>query len=890
MKPSSTRRHIHPSFSRGLETITRVAVVFWAAVILVPPNALAFDNLMTPVRERFIEMHAQPSYQRHVLPLMSKVGCSGRACHGSFQGQGGFRLSLFGYDFRQDHDALLGGDQPRVNLADPEQSLILLKPTMQLEHRGEKIIDENSWAYNILANWIRSGAIDDSSTNAKISHLQIEPKEVVFKRSGETMQLRVLAHWHDGTIEDITDITRFRSNDDSVAKVDEETGIVTATGSGDTHIIAFYDNGVASIAAMLPISEMIGLTKSSVVASTKVDELIATKLRKVGIVASEICTDEEFLRRASLDITGTLPTPHEIRGFRADSSEDKRMKKIDELLQRPSYAAWWTTVICDITGNNTNQLEIAGKYLEPETARNWYNWIYRRVSENRPYDEMMEGLVLAVGRQPSQSYADYCAEMTSYVRAEDPADFSLRATMPQFWGRRNMQKPEEKALMFSYTFLGVRLQCAECHKHPFDQWTQEDFNSFQAFFTGVTYKRHDRRDPEVAEMMRSVGVDPDAGKGIDNQPGRRLAEAARDGRTVPFPELVARSEPQSKSLSKAAKELLKASGSSRVITPKVLGGEELMLANYADPRQPLMDWMRSPENPYFARAWVNRVWAHYFGVGIIDPADDLNLANPPSNAELLDYLTRGFVQNGYDMKWLHWTITTSDAYQRSRKTNATNELDRRNFSHALLRRLPAEVAMDAVAMATAGSAELERLHGDVRIRYIGLKTAQGGSGRGQREYSLGIFGRPDRITTCDCERSNDPTLLQSLFLYNDGEILKMIDAGGWITDLDRAQRDLSPQQFSRIRTRLEQQEKNGETERAAASRTELAKMEAALAVNISDLGALADELYLRTVSRMPGTEERDAAIEYLSSAPSVSSGMRQLLWVMLNTKEFILNH
>jgi hypothetical protein len=278
-------------------------------------------------------------------------------------------------------------------------------------------------------------------------------------------------------------------------------------------------------------------------------------------------------------------------------------------------------------------------------------------------------------------------------------------------------------------------------------------------------------------------------------------------------------------------------------------------------------------------------------VGIIDPADDLNLANPPSNAELLDYLVQGFISSGYDMKWLHRTIASSDAYQRSRKTNETNELDRRNFSHALLRRLPAEVAMDAIAMATAGRAELDRLHGDVRTRYIGLKTAQGGSGRGQRDYSLGIFGRPDRITTCDCERSNDPTLLQSLFLYNDGETHKMINAGGWITDLERAQRypDLA-QQINLTQARLEREEKNHEDKRAAATRTELAKLEAVRTVNVSDRGALAEELYLRTVSRLPTRQEHDAALEHLNSAPSISSGMRQLLWVMLNTKEFILNH
>ena len=866
----------------------RSALGLLVALGLLEQGASAAD-LSAPVRERFSGPQAQPSFQKHVLPLMSKVGCSGRACHGSFQGQGGFRLSLFGYDFKQDHEALLGGDAPRVDRNAPEDSLILLKPTLELDHGGKKLFDTSSWQYNLLLRWIQGGAVDDSATNPEISHLEIQPRELVFQKAGETVQLRVLAHWHDGSIEDVTDITRFRTNDDSVATVDEKTGVVTAESPGDTHIVAFYDNGVAPVATMLPVSDKVGANYPLIVATTKVDELILAKLRKVGIVPSELCTDEEFLRRTSLDLCGTLPKAEEIRQFLADTSSDKRARKIDELLQRPAYAAWWTTVICDITGNNQNQLEIAGKYLEPETARNWYDWIYRRVSENTAYDTMMEGLVLAVGRRPSQSYAEYCAEMTSYVRADQPADFTQRETMPQFWGRRNMQKAEERALVFSYTFLGVRLQCAECHKHPFDQWTQEDFKSFQAFFTGVEYKRQNRRDPEVAQMMRAVGVEPDEGKGKGNNPGRKLAEAAREGKTVPFPELVARSEPQSGKKSK--KDLKQAKGSARVITPRVLGGEEVVLASYADPRQPLMDWMRSPDNPYFARAWVNRVWAHYFGVGIIDPADDLNLANPPSNAELLDYLTQGFVQNGYDMKWLHRTIVTSEAYQRSRKTNATNALDRRNFSHALLRRLPAEVAMDAVTLATAGRAEFERLHGDVRARYIGLKTTQGGDGRGQRLYSLGIFGRPDRITTCDCERSNDPTLLQSLFLYNDAETHKLINAGGWITDLERAERygDLE-QQIRLTRTRLEQQEKKGEEKRAAALRNELANLEATRGVNIADRKGLVDELYLRTVSRMPSGEERDAALETLGSAESVASGMRQLLWVMLNTKEFILNH
>ncbi len=859
-------------------------IVLWGA----RGAALAADPL-APVSARFAKPGVAPSYQKHVLPLLSKVGCSGRACHGSFQGQGGFRLSLFGYDFRQDHEALLGGDEPRIDLKEPAQSLILRKPTMQEDHGGKKLFEIGSWQYNLLSRWIETGAIDDSPGNPEISHLEIQPNELIFKRAGEAVQLRVLAHWRNGAVEDVTDLTRFRTNDESVAKVDEQTGLVTAEGKGDTHIVAFYDNGVAPVAAMLPVDDLAGARYPNVVASTKIDELIVAKLRKVGVVPSELCTDEEFLRRVSIDVCGTLPTPAEIREFIVDRSPDKRARKIEELLARPTYAAWWTTKICDITGNNTDQLEIAGKYHEPAWARIWYDWVYRRVAENLPYDQMIEGLVLAVSRQPNQSYEDYCAEMTSYVRTKDPVDFTSHASLPQFWGRRNMQKPEEKALVFSYTFLGVRLQCAECHKHPFDQWTQEDFKSFQAFFTGVAYKRQDRRDPVVAKMMRAVGVEPDEGKGNGNNPGRRLAEAAREGKTVPFPELIARADPIPGT--KYYKEAKAVSGGSRVITPKVLGGEEVVLASYADPRKPLMDWMRSPENPYFARAWVNRVWAHYFGVGIIDPADDLNLANPPSNQELLDYLARDFVESGYDMKRLHRTIVSSDAYQRSRKTNESNAADRRNFSHALLRRMPAETAMDAIEMATGGAFQLTRFHGDVRSRYIGLRTTQGGDGRGQRLYSLGIFGRPDRMTTCDCERSNDPTLLQSLFLYNDGEIHKLINGGGWIEDIHIVERaDDFPELLQRTRNRLTQLEKAGNKEAIDKMRKELERLEAVKHVNVADRAALVEELYLRTVCRMPTSDERELALDYLASADTVATGMRQLLWVMLNTKEFILNH
>jgi hypothetical protein len=846
--------------------------------------------------KRFAQPGETPSYQKHVLPLMSKVGCSGRSCHGSFQGQGGFRLSLFSYDFKADRDAMLGGDEPRINLKDPEKSLILLKPTMQEKHKGKKIFDKGSWEYNVIATWIKNGAEDDSGKNSAISHLEIQPAEIVFKKPGDKVQLRVLAHWHDGSIEDVTDITRFRTNDESVAKVDEKTGVVTSKGKGDTHIVAFYDNGVNPVPVMLPVSDQNGQKFPKIAASTKVDELVLAKLRKVGIVPSEICTDEEFLRRLSLDMCGTLPAPEEVRQFIADKSTDKRARKVEELLQRPTYAAWWTTKLCDITGNNANALRQVNRYLEKDSAEQWYAWIYKRVADNAPYDKIMEGIVLGIGRQPGQSYEDYCKEMISYFRTDsERKDFAERSTMPYFWARNNISKPQEKALAFAYTFLGVRLQCAECHKHPFDQWTQEDFKSFQAFFQGISYKgRGDyRRDPQIAKWLEDAGIKPEEinGAKLDVEIGK----AIKAGKMMPITELVAREvpfrdvDPQKAKGKEKDKKALK--GSARVITPKVLGGEEVVLSTFRDPRQPLMDWMRDRKNPYFAKAWVNRVWTNYFGVGIVEPADDLNLANPPSNAELLAYLAEGFIDSGWDMKWLQRQIVLSDAYQRSWKTNESNKLDKRNFSHALIRRLPAEVAMDALTMATASSTELARLHTDMRDRFIGTKAEQGAGRGGNRDYALGIFGRPDRVSNCDCERTSGPTLLQSIYTSNDQEVYGLMEKGGWVNEVTGGKTKLS------LKIDKEKFKKLDKAEREEYIRREkLAAEQAAAAANKNRINVMAEpqkvveELYLRTVSRLPNADEMSTAQHHLQEAKDPADAVRDLMWVMLNTKEFIVNH
>ena len=297
----------------------------------------------------------------------------------------------------------------------------------------------------------------------------------------------MLAHWNDGTVEDVTEITRFKTNDETVANV-TEGGLVSCTGKGDSHIVASYDNGVLPIPVMLAVSEFAGSKFPSSQPRTKIDELVQNKLRKVGIVPAEICSDSEFLRRVSLDLTGTLPTPDEVTRFLADKSSGKRAAKVEELLKSPSYAALWATKICDYTGNNAKQINLGGNMNRGygEVSRMWYDWFYKRMAENMPYDKMVEGVVMATSRsKPDESYKDYVLEMDSYFRSKNPAEFADHPTMPFYWQRRGVASPEEKSLAFSHSFLGVRLECAQCHKHPFDRWTKTDFKQFTVFFGSI---------------------------------------------------------------------------------------------------------------------------------------------------------------------------------------------------------------------------------------------------------------------------------------------------------------------------------------------------------------------------------------------------------------------
>jgi len=1043
-----------PADSKVIESATKVAA--------------KDQNLIDAISVRFAANDSQetPSFRRHVVPLLGKLGCNGRACHGSFQGRGGFRLSLFGYDFKLDHDSLLAGKVPRVNPAKPEASLILRKPTELIPHEGGLRYKLGSWEHHVLLKWIEGGAAGIKNSEPDLVRLEIRPAAIAFSKKGEQIALRAVAHWTDGSQEDVTPLCRFQSNDEQIAKIDA-SGRVTANEPGDSHVVVFYDRGVVPVSVTRPVSDKVGPRYPDVPAPTEIDRLVVKKLKKLGIVPSELCTDAEFLRRVSLDMTGTLPTPHEVTAFLADKTADKRRRKIDEMLDRPTYAAWWTTRLCDITGNNERALANITP-VDQRASQEWYDWLLRRVRENVSYDKIVEAIVLSKSRRPDQSWTDYSKEMTDLYHKNPETRYADRPGLTHFWARRTITQPQQKALSFAYTFLGIRIQCAECHKHPFDQWTQQDYRDFTKFFTRMKFGIDPLDRPQYEEMVASLGVNAKKVADIRREYARLLTE----GRTIPFEEVyieplrrrnaVRAQRPQplkpkaiKPALAKtnpvkpvAAPTAAQANTKTNIVMPparpavvkptvtpatterkqpvakaedkkgaparravvasrpkpkrqiarrqaprpnvdlthaRLLGGATVDLTRYDDPRVPLMNWLRSKQNRYFARAFVNRVWAGYFNVGIVDPPDDLSLANPASNAELLDCLADGFVKHNYDMKWLHREIANSRTYQLSWRPNETNRLDQRNFSHAVLRRIPAEVAYDAVRQATSSDTAALRMQKDCSDRAIGIPGSARRGGRSGSLYALSVFGRSVRESNCDCDRSNEPSLLQTVFLRNDGEVLSMVNDPrfGWVAQIaaelrpkpangprstkpkqaaaagmarrpvvapkpareiakslanesksspqkatspvakDSAKTEpLRPEQKARLVTqlteRIKQLQSEGNTEQAkrvtarldelkrrptVASRVVAQRMrpQGAGAGRVSQQyppiklttdkkAQLIRTAYLRTLSRYPDDREAERALGYWKDTDNVLGALRDLVWALVNTEEFIVNH
>lgn len=759
-----------------------------------PPDIDALDS----AAERWSTGGAggAPSFVKHVVPLFNKVGCSTRSCHGSFQGQNGFRLSLFGYDPELDHAELATdeGEGPRVNVDDVDASLALRKPLELIEHDGGLRFEPESWQHHVLREWIAAGAPYESETAPYLDRLEVYPADIRLT-GDETISLRTVAWFSDGTTEEVTPLTTFSSNDESVALVTDD-GVVSRAGAGDTAIVVTYAGGVVTAQVIAPQDSPGPFPEYP--AHNEIDRFVAQKLEQVGIHPSELCSDDVFIRRAYVDVIGTLPTADEVRAFLADERPDKRARLIDELLCRPEYAQFWGSFLSDMTGNNGSNVN---NFLKVSWL--WQSWLEDKLARNVPWDELVGGIVTATSRE-GRSLEEYVAENEAVAAALEPREgfdeegiYARRQTLDQYWLKRMSDREKGIAIRTANAFLGLQIQCAECHKHPFDRWTQDDFEGWTSF----------------ARVVHITDLD-----GSERSQGRYdYDKVALYAEINPREERLVREHP-----------------------PKILGGPVVAPETNDDPRVAMWEWMRAPDNPYFARNIVNRLWAHYFSVGIVDPIDDMNAANPPSNPQLLGWLAEDFIAHGFDLKHLHRRILTSRTYQLSYVPNDSNRHDRRNFSHALVKRMRAEVALDALAQVTGTSLRFNNYASPPGRRAIGLSAS---ARYGNSEYFMTTFGRPERVQTCACERSNEASLAQALFLINDTDLLDRIsDSSGRLP---------------------------------------------ALLTETPENRQLIEELYLTCLARYPREDEMETVLAFVDQSESREAAMQDLLWSLINVREFL---
>lgn len=800
------------------------------------------------------EVPAEPMFSRHVVPVFSKLGCNSGGCHGMVQGRGGLRLSLFGAAPEADHDRLIHDfSGRRINRLAPDASLMLLKATGQVPHEGGRRTEVGSADYQILRNWIAAGAKRNDVESSRVRRMTVSPS-LQTARPKDRFALRVEAEFVDGSKEDITGLCYFEVNNREVAAIDAQ-GRVEVFAVGDTSIVVRYP-GEVGIATVVAAPAQAAADFPKVPEHNFVDTHILARLKLLDVRPAEVCDDGTFLRRVSLDVTGTLPGVEEIRNFLADTNSNKRGVKIDELLGRPRHAALWATKFMDI-------MRVTGftpATFPPNTYEEYraYEWLRARLLENTPYDVIVERILTATSRE-GKSLNDWAAhaaaDMKDEVEKQKPKTYAARATMDVFWKRR-MASDVDHAIRVGHAFLGLRLQCAQCHRHPSDIWTQDDLLSFANVFMriphfGETAGARAKVSPEVDAALKgqAKSLPSKAQQGMARQFGDReiwvLTKADLQG-------------PAMKNGRSFFSNVGKGSGFATVTSPlgtqssrtlRFLGeSQNVTPPDDCDRRALLMEWLRRPDNPYFACAIVNRVWAHYMGRGIVDPADDLSPLNPPSHPELLRALADGFIANRFDMKWLHRAILTSRTYQQSSASSDGRRPNPRHFASFAIRRIPAEVLLDAydqVAGVDLGFAKDRRPPN----MPVGLSLLEGGSifyrGDSSTGFALTTFGRPERDVevVCDCERDDQATMLQALYLANHPTARKKLAAPGG--------------QLSRI---LKQHASNAER---------------------------IDVLFMTAVGRSPTVSEIKRIEDHLQKAGSPQMGYEMLLWSLLNSNEFL---
>ncbi len=719
-------------------------------------------SVKAPVTVKGAEQDRPVSFHLDVMPVFMRENCNTGSCHGSARGQDGFMLSLFGYDPNGDHFRLtreMAGR--RINLAIPEESLLIEKSIESVPHTGGKLFEKGSDSWKTMVEWVADGAKNDEPDAVPaLVGLELYPPKLVLEGAGATQQMTVRAKFADGHDRDVTDLVVFMTNNDPTAAITED-GLVTAGKRGEAFIMARYDTMTVGIQCIV-IPEGLEYTRPSVPENNYIDKLVHDKLHKLRMTPSETCTDEEFLRRVYLDVIGQLPTSEEYRSFIADKSPEKRSVLIDTLLDRKEFTEMWVMKWSELL-----QIRSSGNVnlgLSYKAALLYNNWLKEKIAANVPFNEIVRELLASTG-------GTFDNPATNFYQVE----------------RDNLKLSENVAQVF----MGFRLQCAQCHNHPFDRWTMDDYYSWAAFFSQIGRKAADDPREQVIYNRGSGDVKHIVG-----------------GRTMP---------------------------------PKFLGGEVPDVAG-KDRREVLGGWLASTENPYFAANIVNIVWQHFFGVGIIDPVDDVRVSNPASNPELLAALGDKFQgEYNYDFKQLVRDICNSRSYQRSTKANPSNVDDLNNFAKARIRRQRAEVMLDTITQVT-----------DTKNKFTGLplgaRAVQIADGA-TSNYFLTTFGRATRETVCSCEVRMDPSLSQALHLMNGETVSQKIEQGGMVKALMGEGK--TPEQ-------------------------------------------IIEEIYIRSMVRKPTDEERKQLLAQVAAVGDDKAQQELVLndvfWAVLNSKEFMFNH
>ena len=733
---------------------------------------LAFLSLLALVTS-VVASDRPLSFRHDVLPVLSKAGCNSGGCHGALAGKGGFRLSLNAYDPATDHYNITRENRGRrIEFADPARSLFVIKPTAAVRHKGGKFLHEDSDDYKLLIEWIQQGAPGPSTDDTELNRIELTPALSQLNK-GDTQPLTVHAFFSDGTKRDVTRWARFTSTDATVAEVDEATGLAKVIGYGEGAISVWYSGQIALARITSPWPSVI---PDEVFARTPkrnvIDKRVIEQLRRLNLKPSKPSSDSEFIRRVYLDVVGMLPTPQETKAFLADTSETKRDDLIEKLLAQPEFVDYWAYRLSDL-------FLISSKKLRPQALKAYYDWLRGEIEKNTPWDQLVRQVVAAKGDTLKNGAANF---------------YSIH------------QDPETMAENVSQAFMSLSINCAKCHNHPLEKWTNDQYYSFANLFARVRAKGWGG-DARSGDGARTLFI---ADRGDLIQP--------RTGKPQP---------------------------------PAPLDGQAIASDSTEDRREALADWLTSPENPYFTRSIANRVWANFFGRGIVEPVDDLRISNPASNEPLLQAISEYLAKNDYDLKSLMRLILRSETYRRSSTPLPENEGDQKYYSRYYPRRLMAEVLQDAITSVTRVSPKYNRItlsdgstEGTSLYRE-GTRALQL-SDSAVTSYFLKTFGRNEREIICECERSNKPSMVQVLHLSNG----------------DTLNNNLRSKQ-SCVNTMITQGNDD-----------------------------IIDEAYLLCLSRRPSDSERKRLLNIFEVAPETERRgvVEDLFWALMTSREFLFQH